>query len=152
MRSSSASVITSAVLMLFVATPSSAANPGKHPAYLHALSDLRDARAYLERLGSERVDHQEERAVSKIDAAIKEIKHAAIDDGKNINDHVLLDAHLRRSGRFHRALELLDRARKDVSREEDQENTRGLQIRVIDHIDEARNEVKRVIETVLSRG
>ena len=152
MRSSVASTIVAAVLMTCLAAPSFAANPGRHPAYLHALGDLRDARAHLERLGSERVDHQEERAISKIDTAINEIKQAAIDDGKDINHHVVVDAHLARAGRFHKALELLNKAKEDVSREEDQADTRGLQLRVIHHIDEARAEIRRVIETVLNHG
>jgi hypothetical protein len=41
-----------AAVALFVAAPTWADNPGKHPAYLHALSDLRDARAHLERLAA----------------------------------------------------------------------------------------------------
>jgi tetratricopeptide (TPR) repeat protein len=152
MRCSVASVIVPVVLLVGLAAPSLAANPGRHPAYLHALSDLRDARAHLERLGSERVDHKEERAIAKIDTAINEIKHAAIDDGKDINDHVFVDAQLARAGRFHKALELLDKAKEDVSREEDQADTRGLQLRVIHHIDEARKEVRRVIETALNHA
>jgi len=58
--------------------------PGKHPAYLHALSDLRTARWMLEhRPGDAAVSAREDVAVAEIDASINEIKHAAIDDGKN---------------------------------------------------------------------
>jgi hypothetical protein len=141
-----------AVALLCVALPSWADTPGKHPAYLHALSDLRDARAHLEHMSSDPVDHEEEHAIEQIDKAIGEIKHAAIMDGKDIQDHVPVDAHLVRSGRFHKALELLDRAKRDVSGEEDQPDTQGLQLRVIHHIDEARHSVKHAIDTVLSHS
>jgi hypothetical protein len=128
-----------AVALLCVALPSWADTPGKHPAYLHALSDLRDARAHLEHMSSDPVDHEEEHAIEQIDKAIGEIKHAAIMDGKDIQDHVP-------------ALELLDRAKRDVSGEEDQPDTQGLQLRVIHHIDEARHSVKHAIDTVLSHS
>jgi hypothetical protein len=133
--------------LLFVA-PSFADNPGSHPFYLHALSDLRDARAHLERFSSDPVDHAEERAVREIDAAIGEIKRAAIDDGKNIGDHAPVDAHLHRTDRFHKTLELLDKAQQDVSHREEQSDTRGLQARVVMHIERARHEVRRIIEVV----
>lgn len=136
----------------FVGVPALADNPGKHPAYLHALTDLRDARAHLEHVSSDPVDRAEEHAIQQIDEAIGEIKHAAIDDGKDIREHQPVDAHLVRTDRYHRALELLDKALKDVSQEEDQADTRGLQQRIIRHIEAARREVHVVIETVLKHS
>ncbi len=152
MRSSMLKIVAAAGAALFVAAPSWADNPGRHPAYLHALSDLRDARAHLEHFSSDPVDQQEERAVAEIDKAIGEIKHAAIMDGKNIGDHVPVDAHMVRNGRFHKALELLDRAKRDVSGEEDQPDTQGLQLRVMHHIDEARRAVAHAIGIVLNNS
>jgi len=140
------------VVALFVGAPAWADNPGKHPFYLHALTDLRDARAHLEHLSSDPVDHAEEKAIRSIDEAIGELKRAAIDDGKDIHDHKLVDAHLKRTDRFHKALELLDRAQQDSSHEEDQADTRGLQMRIVHHIEMARREVHHVIETVLTHG
>jgi hypothetical protein len=141
-------VIASVTLGLIVAAPTWADTPGKHPAYLHALSDLRDARAHLERLASDPVNQEEDHAVIAIDKAIDEIKRAAIMDGKNISDHMPVDAHLPLRGRFHKALDLLNKAQADVSGEEDQPDTQGLQMRVIHHIDEARRSVKHAIETI----
>jgi hypothetical protein len=149
MKNPMAMILGSIALTAFVAAPSWADNPGKHPFYLHALSDLRDARAHLEHLSSDPVDHAEEHAIHKIDEAIGEIKKAAIDDGKDIHDHVPVDAHLKRTDRFHKALELLDKAQQDASHAEDQSDTKGLQQRVIHHIEEARSAVRHVIETVL---
>lgn len=139
-------------MALCISAPALADNPGKHPAYLHALTDLRDARAHLEHLSSDPVDRAEERAIHSIDEAIGEIKRAAIDDGKDIRDHKPVDAHLVRTDRYHKALELLDKAQQDVSHEEDQADTRGLQGRIVHHIEAARHEVHRVIETVLNHS
>src|ERR1700691_3499421 len=109
-----------AVIVFFVAMCAAltfADEPGRHPAYLHALTDLRHARAHLGKLTpSDRIDNEEQRAIEEIDKAIGEIKHAAIDDGKNLEDHPPVDAHMDREGRFHRALELLDKAHNDTAR------------------------------------
>jgi len=148
MRSPMLHIVAAAAIALFAAVPSWADYPGKHPAYLHALSDLRDARAHLEHPTSEPINQEEEHAIAQIDKAINDIKQAAIMDGKNIDDHKPVDAHLQRTGRLHKALELLDKAKQDVSGEEDQPDTRGLQGRVIHHIDEAHHSVKHAIEIV----
>ena len=48
--------------------------PGKHPAYLHALTDLRAARWMLEhRPGDAAVSANEDAAINEIDTAIREI-------------------------------------------------------------------------------
>jgi hypothetical protein len=73
-------------------------------------------------------------------------------DGKNIGDHMPVDAHMPLRGRFHKALDLLNRAQADVSGEEDQPDTQGLQMRVIHHIDEARRSVRHAIETIRAGG
>jgi len=145
-------LIACVTLGLIVAAPTWADTPGKHPAYLHALSDLRDARAHLERLASDPVNQEEDNAVIAIDKAIDEIKRAAIMDGKNIADHMPVDTHLPLRGRFHKALDLLNKAKADVSGEEDQPDTQGLQMRVIHHIDEAHRSVKHAIETMRAGG
>jgi hypothetical protein len=138
-----------AVLVFFVAICSAltfADEPGRHPAYLHALTDLRHARAHLDfPAATGHMDREEQRAIEEIDKAIGEIKHAAIDDGKNLNDHPPVDAQMERRGRFHRALELLDKAHNDIAREEDDPSVRGLRDRAIHHIDEAHRIVDHLI-------
>ena len=138
-----------AVLVFLVAVCTAitfADEPGRHPAYLHALSDLRAARAHLGRITpSDRVDDEEQRAIEEIDRAIAEIKNAAIDDGKNLNDHPPVDAQMDRVGRFHRALELLDKAHRDIAQEEDDPSTRGLRDRALRHIDAARNFTQHLV-------
>lgn len=138
-----------AVVILFVAACAAltfADEPGKHPAYLHALSDLRDARAHLDRLTpSDRLDNEEEHAIREIDAAINEIKRAAIDDGKDLQDHPPIDARLGKKGRYHKALELLDRAHHDIAEREDDQFAHGLRHRALEHIDAAHSIVDRLI-------
>jgi len=122
------------------------APPADHPAYLHALSDLRHARAHLHLPSSgSRMEHEEE-AIREIDEAINEIKKASIDDGKDLNDHPPVDSKLDRPGRLHRALELVDKAHRDVSEEEDNRFAQGLQKRAILHIDRAHNYIKEALE------
>ena len=126
-------------LILAVAPVAARADqPGRHPAYLHALTDLRHARAHLERRGGDaEMKWDEHTAIKEIDAAIREIKEAAIEDGKNLQDHPPVDAKMDYSGRLHRALELLHKAEKDCHEEEDNNFARGLQKRAVKHIQEA---------------
>jgi hypothetical protein len=76
-------------------------------------------------------------AVVEIDHAIEEIKRAAIDDGKNLNDHPAIDAREPRAGRLHEALAALRQARADVAQEEDNAFAGGLRNRALHNIDEA---------------
>ncbi len=114
-----------------------------HPAYLHALADLRHARAHLEAPAeTRRAGWDEGTAIRELGAAIHEIKEASIkeasiDDGKNLNDHPGVDARMDWPGRLHRSLELLRRARHDCAEEEDNGFARGLRGRAIQHIDAA---------------
>jgi hypothetical protein len=135
-----------AFLIALCAAVSFADGPGRHPAYLHALTDLRHARAHLQSPApTYHMDKEEEHAINEIDRAIEEIKRAAIDDGKNLNDHPPVDARMDRAGRFRRAMELLDQAHNDIAREEDDSSVRGLRNRAIHHIDEAHRIVDHLI-------
>jgi hypothetical protein len=123
--------------------------PGKHPYYLHALSDLRAARWMLEhRPGDAAVSANEGTAVAEIDAAIGEIKRAAIDDGKNVGDHPNVDVPADQPGHLHKALELLRKVHSDVAREEDDPATKGLRDRAVGHIDAAIHATERAIKDV----
>ncbi len=111
--------------------------PGRHPMYLHALSDLRQARAHLERprnFQPRGENWDEQVAIREIDAAIDEIKRAAIWDGKPLSDHPPVDAQLDWRGRMHQSLELLHQAERDISQAEDNAAVRGLKQRAQQHI------------------
>jgi hypothetical protein len=130
------SLISSAAALL--PTGAQAQVPGPHPHYIGALQDLRMARAYLhDNWAWEPVRQQDNQAIAEIDAAIHEIKVAAIDDGKNINDHPPIDIHAGPHERFHKAEILLKTAHADVAQAEDVPQARGLRDRALRHIDAA---------------
>src|SRR5277367_1103648 len=122
--------------------------PGKHPYYLHALSDLRTARWMLQhRPGDAAVSANEDVAITEINKALGAIKHAAIDDGKNLEDHPNVDLPADNPGRLHKALELLNKVHSDVAREEDDPMTRELRDRAVVHIDAAIDATRGAIAT-----
>ena len=123
----------------------------EHPAYLHALTDLRHARAHLERPDHGELREQEKKAIHEIDEAINEIKKAAINDGKDLNDHPPVDARMDWTGRLHRAIELINKAHNDIAREEDNRFAQGLQQRALEHIDKAHHHVEEAIDVIRDR-
>jgi hypothetical protein len=111
--------------------------PAQHPAYLHALSDLRYARFLLEKPAKPLVKWDEAGAIREIDAAISEIKGAAIDDGKPLAEHPAPDAAWDHHGRLRKALELLEQSARDIEQKEDNAFARGLRARANGHINNA---------------
>jgi hypothetical protein len=111
----------------------------RHPAYLHAIQDMRHARAQLERPAATTAQTawDENVAIRDLDAAIQEARAAASDDGKNVAALPPIDVAPDWSGRLHRALELMERARNDMNHEEDNPGARGAQQRSIGHVDQA---------------
>ena len=111
--------------------------PGKHPGYLHALTDLRAARWFLyHQPGDSAVAGDEDVAITEIDAAIGEIKRASIDDGKDLNDHP--HVHVKEHGsRLLKSIETLRKAHADIDHEEDNPEGRELRHRALAHIDAA---------------
>jgi hypothetical protein len=123
--------------------------PAHHPAYLHALTDLRDARWNLEhRPGDAAVSAQEDVAIVEIDRAINEARVAASEDGKNVYQHPPEDARLDFRGRLHHADELLHKAHNDVAQGESNGQAVELRNRVIGHIDQAIQATERAIHII----
>jgi hypothetical protein len=111
--------------------------PGKHPGYLHALSDLRAARWFLyHQPGDASVSGDEDVAITEIDAAIAEIKKASIDDGKDLNDHPHVDVK-EHGSRLLKSIETLRKAHSDINGEEDNPEVHELRHRALEHIDRA---------------
>ena len=126
--------------------PPPPAHVAHHPAYLHALTDLRDARWNLQhRPGDSAVSTQEDIAIVEIDRAINEAKTAAMEDHKNLAEHPLEDARIDRRGRLHQAEQLLRQARRDVAESESNPHAVDLRNRVIGHIDLAIQATERAI-------
>jgi len=148
-RMKPASMLSGLLLLRALPLAANADLPGKHPYYLHALSDLRTARWMLEhRPGDAAVSGQEDVAITEIDKTIGEIKKAAIDDGKDIHDHPKVDVPNDHPGRLHKSLELLRKVHSDVAREEDDPMTKGLRDRAIHHLDEAIRANEQAIKDV----
>ncbi len=115
------------VALAATAAPAFADYPGAHPYYLHAMGDLRYARALLDRPGYRPgVNGQEDMALDFIARAYRDIRVAGINDGKNVDEH-FIDPGIDRRGRLQRALEALQKARFDVTREE--QNPASLSLR-----------------------
>ncbi len=145
-RISSLALVALIALITFASPSARADQPGKHPAFLHALSDLRYARANLEKKGGDsQMKWDESTAIGSIDRAIADIKQAAIDDGKNLDDHPPVDAKEPRAGRLHKALAALEKSRKDIKEQEDNSYANGLRDRAVADIDSAINFTKQGI-------
>ena len=111
--------------------------PGKHPGYLHSLTDLRTARWLLEhQSGDAKVFSDEDVSITEIDRAISEIKKASIDDGKDLHDHPNLDVH-EHGSRLLKAIETLKKAHGDIDQEEDNPEAKALRHAALEHIDHA---------------
>lgn len=117
--------------------------PGKHPGYLHSLTDLRTARWFLNHQpGDTKVYEGEDEAIREIDAAIGEIKKASIDDGKDLNDHPNVDVH-EHGSRLLKSIETLKKAHADIDGEEDNPQVRELRHHALEHIDRAIHAAER---------
>jgi hypothetical protein len=117
----------------------------EHPHYLHALSDLRFARWLINRPEEFDVAREQHHAIEEIDHALGEIRRASIDDGQPPDAHPPIDAQLDQRGRLHRARELIDSARRDLSFEEDNYAALGWRNAALQHVDAAHRAVDRAI-------
>ena len=117
--------------------------PTAHPRYLHAISDLRTARALLFRSDWRDVMRNQRAAIDEIDRAIAAARAAAIDDGRDPNDAPPVDAGLGWEGRFRKALELLDSAQRDLSFAEDNRAAAGWRAAALANVANAKQFVAR---------
>jgi hypothetical protein len=146
MKSYAKLVLMAAFAVLFLSTLAAADTPGVHPAYLHALSNLRAARAYLSlETANYNLNANETYAIQAIDAAIQVIKEAAIDDGKPLSDHPPVDVNLGRLDRLNRARVLLEQTEVELNQRESDAYVNGLKHRALSHINDAWKNTKRAI-------
>jgi hypothetical protein len=94
-------------------------NAAGHPAYLHALADLRRAHHDIAVKGLDGdTKHPHDKAcLQHIEDAINDIKQAGVDDGKPMEDRIPGDP-VDHVGRLHRAERDLKHALKDATEEE----------------------------------
>jgi len=121
--------------------------PGKHPYYVHALNDLETAKFLVEHRRAEdgTIGNHEMLVKEEINAAFGEIKTAMKYDRKGADQQMGHDQIADVSGRMHQALDLLKKAHDDVSHEEDDPASKGLQVRALKHIDAAIWQAQQVI-------
>src|ERR1700689_4527391 len=104
------------ILMALAATglaPFAAYAQFRHPAYLHARSDLRRAILLMRIPEEPNVNRDMAVATDFTERAIHELDDAARWDHKDIDDHPPIDTHLGRGSRFPEILRLLHSARHD---------------------------------------
>ena len=109
-----------------------------HPHYLKALTDLRLARALLQAPDTGRAEGFEKTVIDDIDQAISELRHAAIDDGKSLDDHPPIDANVSHKDRLHEILALVEGAGRGLAVDEDDQKALGWRDRAVKDTADAR--------------
>jgi hypothetical protein len=130
-----------AFLLFALATPARA----EHPSYLHALSNLRQARALLQTDNRPGQAGARDRAIEEIDKAIQEVKRAVREEGRESRWTPPPATQGDPDRPMRSALGLLDDAHSDVARGVDESTFQGLQERALRHIDEARHALDHAI-------
>lgn len=130
-----------AFLLFALATPARA----EHPAYLHALSNLRQARALLQTDNRPGRVEARNHAIEEIDKAIQEVKRAVHEEGKDTRWAPPPAAQGDPDRPLRSALGLLNDAHSDVAHGVDESTFQGLQERALHHIDEAIHAVDHAI-------
>ena len=129
--------------MVFLASP--IPSHAQEPRYLHALSNLRQAKGFLQWDQNPYTADARRQAVLEIENAIGDVKTAARDDGKNTNFVPPPDVRAEGGGAIRSARDLLAVAFEDVKYGDDNPMNAGLQERAKRHIIEAR----RICESIL---
>jgi len=131
----------SAFLLFALGTPAQA----QRPHYLHALSDLREARELLQ------TDHRpgfagaRDHAIEEIERAIEEVKAAVRDEGGNPHHTPPPQSGGDPNRPLRSALTLLNEAHRDIAIGTDETGHRGLQERALRHVDEARQSLEHAL-------
>lgn len=116
----------------------------RHPLYLRARSDLRRAVLLMRAPDEPNVMRDMDAATGLAERAIREIDIAARFDRRDIDDNPPVDTRMGRGGRFREALRLLDSARRDIGREEDNPRAAEWRNRAYRYIDDAMAMVRRI--------
>ena len=135
-----------AFLLFALGTPALA----QRPHYLHALSNLREARELLQTDNRPGFIGERDRAIGEIDRAIDEVKAAVRDEGRNPH-RMPPPAGGDPNRPLRSALTLLNEAREDLASGVDETGHQGLQMRALRHIDEARRALDHAMH-MMERG
>jgi len=111
---------------------------GQHPYCLQALSDLYSARGILlQHIDGKAMTHNEKEALRQMNVVIREINGASIGNGKEPKDHPKTLAGQDDAALLRQCIEFLQKAKDDLSHEEDSMFAGGLRNRSIRNCDEA---------------
>jgi hypothetical protein len=152
-------VLSVLVLVVSAAFTATAQPPADHPGFLHALQDLRYARAHLQRPDGGQPQVQEMRAIQAISAAIGNIRQVSSNDAKTLprdedkylSSKVLVDAQLDWPNRLRRAIELVNKAHSYVVQDQGDSSDEGFQRvrrQALEDIDNARRNIEEAIHLV----
>jgi hypothetical protein len=148
MRSNRKAIVVLSAIGLLMPVWGGGDTPGRHPRYLHARSDLHTAWLLLRVHDEPNVMREVRRTQTDIERAIREIDHAAVIDRKDVDDHPPIDTSLDRPGRFLKVMALLDSARADIAREEDNPYAVGWRNLAYRNIDAAKEHLRRAAVTL----
>jgi len=123
----------SAFLLFALATPAQA----QRPPYLHALADLREARAQLLTVRSPGFASVRDHALAEIAEAIREVDAAVENEGRNPYQTPPAGTGGVDDRPMRQAVVLLNKARGDIAAGTDDTGHRGLQMRALRHVDAA---------------
>jgi hypothetical protein len=137
MRSLKSLTVAAFGLLTFLLLAPATLAHAQFPAYLHAISDLRSARAYLQMDNRPQQAAARDIAIREINRAIDEMKKAAVEDNKNPWRTPQPQSGGNPNWPIHSAVKLLREARHDAETGRDAPENTGLQIRSIEHIDRA---------------
>jgi len=136
-----------ATLSLLASSLALADEAGRHPHYIHALSDMRAAQWQIDHRRPEdgEVREDEQVASDEIAIAIRCINDAAARDGKDLGFQPPPDAPLAYGGRLRAAIDLLRAAHNDLAMPEDDPMARGQQRAGLLRVDAALHAAQRAI-------
>jgi len=144
-------VLGAAFALPFLAsTLAMADEAGRHPHYIHALSDLRAAQWQIDHRRPEDGEVREDEQVSsdEVAIAIRSVTDAAYREGKDLGFQPPPDAPMAYGGRLHAAIDLLRAAHNDLALPEDDPVARGQQRAALLRVDAALHAAQRAIGAV----
>ena len=138
---------TALALPLLVSTLAFGQMPGRHPHYIHALSDLRAAQWQIDHRRPEDGEMREDELVAsdEVAAAIHSATSAAAADAKDLGWNPPPDAPPAYDGRLHAAIDLLRAAHADLALPEDDPMALNQQRLAILRVDAALHATQRAI-------
>jgi hypothetical protein len=137
----------SAFLLFALGTPAQA----QRPHYLHALSNLREARELLQSDSRPGFIGARDRAIEEIERAMQAVREAVHEEGRNPH-HTPPASGGDPSRPMRSALNLLNEAYQDIASGTDETGHRGLQMRALRHVDEARHTLEHAMHDMQRGG